>query len=74
MRDKEQETLENTFAQINAYDLIFLLPMAWLFSYLPVHGLWSIVVNLFIIIFVGIGLFYVTHTLVEEAKKRKKRR
>lgn len=73
MRDKEQETLEHTFAQINTYDLIFLLPMAWLFSYLPVNGLGSIVVNLFIIIFVGIGLFHVTHTLVEAGKRRKRK-
>lgn len=50
-------------------DLIFLVPMFLLFSYLPAPNLVSILLNIIIVIFFSFGLAFSTHLIWNYIKK-----
>ncbi len=57
------KNIEKTILQITWWDIIFLIPMFLLFSYLPTYNTWCILLNVIIIIFFGMGLVLTTHIL-----------
>ncbi len=50
-------------------DLIFIIPMFLLFSYLPTYNFWSILLNVIIVIFFSFGLAMVFHIIVDSIKR-----
>lgn len=69
--NNEKEKTDQALDRLSLYDFLYVLPMFFLFSYLPANGLPSILINLLIIILVGFGLAYVTNTIIYVRKKRK---
>ncbi|MFD2760327.1 DUF6007 family protein [Lentibacillus juripiscarius] len=51
-------------------DLIFIVPMFLLFSYLPTYNFWSILVNVIVVVFFAIGLAMAFHIVADFLKKK----
>ncbi len=51
-------------------DLLWFIPSAFLFSYLPDDYLWQIFLNLFIVIFTAIGICVSVQYIYNRFKKR----
>ncbi|GAB4073055.1 DUF6007 family protein [Barrientosiimonas marina] len=64
------DDLKGVFDRMGILDLIFIIPMFLLFSYLPVYNFWSIIINTIIVIFFAFGLSAAFHILVSIIKKR----
>ncbi|MDQ0159458.1 DUF6007 family protein [Alkalibacillus salilacus] len=62
--------LTNVFNRIGILDLIFLIPMLFLFAYLPDDHVWSVFVNLVIVVFFSFGLAMAFHATMDYFKKR----
>ncbi|MBX8994167.1 MULTISPECIES: DUF6007 family protein [Staphylococcus] len=56
--------LKYSLTYLGWYDLIFLVPMFFLFAYLPTYNVWSILLNVIIVIFFSIGLATITHIVI----------
>ncbi|ARJ51588.1 DUF6007 family protein [Staphylococcus lutrae] len=63
--------LEEALKSLGWLDLIFIIPMFLLFSYLPDDNFFYILINLIIVIFFGIGLSLSSHWLVSCFTKKK---
>ncbi|NIK13008.1 DUF6007 family protein [Alkalibacillus almallahensis] len=62
--------LTNVFNRMGILDFIFLIPMFFLFAYLPDDHIWSIFVNLVIVVFFSFGLVMAVHSTVNYFKNR----
>ncbi|WP_079476713.1 DUF6007 family protein [Marinococcus halophilus] len=62
--DNEKETTKQALDRMTLYDFLYVLPMFFLFFYFPSDRFWQVIVNFIIIILVGFGLAYATHTVV----------
>ncbi|MCJ1657009.1 DUF6007 family protein [Staphylococcus sp. NRL 16/872] len=51
------------------WDIIFVVPMFLLFSYLPTYNIFSIVLNVLIILFTSIGLILTVHSIIAIFKR-----
>ena len=56
--------LKYSLTYLGWYDLIFLVPMFFLFAYLQTYNVWSILLNVIIVIFFSIGLATITHIVI----------
>ncbi|MCC2252239.1 DUF6007 family protein [Virgibacillus sp. AGTR] len=63
--------LNSVFNRIGLLDLIFIVPMFMLFSYLPSYNVWSVLLNIVIVIFFAFGLAMAFHIIVDSIKKKK---
>ncbi|MGX9933483.1 DUF6007 family protein [Virgibacillus salarius] len=63
--------LNSVFNRIGLLDLIFIVPMFMLFSYLPSYNVWSVLLNIVIVIFFAFGLAMAFHIMVDSIKKKK---
>nr|WP_121604167.1 DUF6007 family protein [Virgibacillus sp. Bac332] len=63
--------LNSVFNRIGLLDLIFIVPMFMLFSYLPSYNVWSVLLNIVIVIFFAFGLAMAFHIIVGSIKKKK---
>ncbi|GAQ17603.1 membrane protein [Oceanobacillus picturae] len=66
--------LTDVFNRMGLLDLIFLIPMFMLFSYLPSYNFVSILLNIIIVIFFTFGLAMAFHIIVDLIKKRNRHR
>ncbi|WP_425356306.1 DUF6007 family protein [Staphylococcus coagulans] len=64
--------LDEALKELGWLDLIFVIPMFFLFSYLPSDHLWQLIVNIIIIIFFSIGLSIIIHSLFHKWIKKDK--
>ena len=64
--------LKESISYLGWYDLIFLVPMFFLFAYLPTSNVWSILINLIIVIFFSIGLATITHIIIDSVRKKRR--
>jgi len=64
------EDLKSTLNKVGWLDLIFIIPMSLLFSYLPFYNFWSILINAIIVIFFTFGLGIAFHVVIDSIKKR----
>lgn len=62
--------LKESISYLGWYDLIFLVPMFFLFEYLPTNNVWSILINVIIVIFFSIGLATITHMIKDSVRKK----
>lgn len=62
--------LKESISYLGWYDLIFLVPMFFLFAYLPTYNVWSILLNVIIVIFFSIGLATITHIVIGLMRKK----
>lgn len=63
--------LKDVLNRMGWLDLIFIVPMSLLFSYLPTYGFCSIIVNTFVVIFFSFGLALAFHIVVDIIKRKK---
>ncbi|MCQ9299531.1 DUF6007 family protein [Staphylococcus hyicus] len=70
MRNKDQDNLDSALIEMGWLDLIFLIPMFLLFSYLPDDKPFSILINVLIVIFFGVGIAVTCHWLKERFKSK----
>ncbi|MGM0943291.1 MAG: DUF6007 family protein [Bacillota bacterium] len=63
--------LNSVFNRIGLLDLIFIVPMFMLFSYLLSYNVWSVLLNIVIVIFFAFGLAMAFHIIVDSIKKKK---
>ncbi|OEH53156.1 hypothetical protein AQ616_17910 [Oceanobacillus sp. E9] len=61
--------IKSIFKRMGWLDLIFIIPMFLLFSYLPTYNFWSILLNVIIVIFFSFGLAMVFHIIVDSIKR-----
>ncbi|GAA0441821.1 DUF6007 family protein [Lentibacillus halophilus] len=64
------DNLKGIFDKMEILDLIFIIPMFLLFSYLPSYNIWSILFNVIIAIFFAFGLAMTFHTLFDFVNKK----
>ena len=62
--------LKESISHLGWYDLIFLVPMFFLFAYLPMSNVLSILINVIIVIFFSIGLATITHIIIDSVRKK----
>ncbi|MCY1585302.1 DUF6007 family protein [Staphylococcus pettenkoferi] len=62
--------LKESISYLGWYDLIFLVPMFFLFEYLPTNNIWSILINLVIVIFFSLGLATITHIIIDSVRNK----
>ncbi|MEN2466864.1 DUF6007 family protein [Ornithinibacillus sp. JPR2-1] len=65
------DDLKHVFNRMGLLDLVFLIPMALLFAYLPSTSFVGIVLNVVIVVFFSFGLAMAFHMVVDSRKKRK---
>lgn len=63
------DDLKSALNKAGWLDLIFIVPMFLLYSYLPTYNFWSILVNVIIVIFFAFGLAMAFHFVVGFNKK-----
>ncbi|CAM3123023.1 DUF6007 family protein [Staphylococcus argensis] len=64
--------LKDSLTYLGWYDLIFLVPMLLLFAYLPTYNVWSILLNVIIVICYSLGLAMITHVVVDSVRKKRR--
>nr|WP_093338110.1 DUF6007 family protein [Salibacterium halotolerans] len=62
--------LKTEFQRMGWLDLIFVIPMFLLFSYLPVYNVWSIVLNVMIISFSSFGFVMIFQMIIASVKNQ----
>ncbi|WP_415239059.1 DUF6007 family protein [Staphylococcus lugdunensis] len=71
MRCIRMNNFRETLKAIGCWDLIFLIPMFLLLSYLPIYNVFSIILNVIIVFFFAMGLILTTHILWDYFKSRR---
>lgn len=61
--------LKNALMYLAWWDLLFIIPMSFLFVYLPAYNFISTLLNVAIVFFFSIGLILTTHILWNYFKK-----
>ena len=64
------DNLKSVFDKMGVLELIFIIPMFLLFSYLPSYNFWSILLNVIIVMFFAFGLAMAFHIIFDLVKKR----
>lgn len=64
------DNLNGVFDKMGILDLIFIIPMFLLFSYLPMYNFWSILLNVIVVIFFAFGLAMAIHIIFSLVKNR----
>ncbi|OJT66765.1 DUF6007 family protein [Bacillus licheniformis] len=70
--NKQKDGLYEVFKHMSIMELVFFIPVSFLFFYLPVNNIMSIILNLFIVILTGIGLATVYNFVRKQISQKKK--
>lgn len=64
-------SLEVVYKKLGLLDLIFIVPMFLLFSYLPDYSPWNVLLNVVIVLFFSFGLAMAFHIVFDLVKGNK---
>lgn len=73
MKNQDNHQLDETLKCMGWMDLIWAIPSAFLFAYLPNDYIWQFFVNLFIVIFTAIGFSVSLHHIYSHFKQRQQK-